>query len=662
MSPSMSSPSSLSCKFRFSILLGLGLVCVFVACTLKPEPRAAQLPTPPSFSTPHQVINVPTPTATATLTVTPEPDPTPSSESSVSQKPTFTPTPTPVPISAFQHYVTRLADLSRLPVMENTITTQFTSRNWVSLEHYFDWFIDDGNFTGPHYGYIDEKGMRQSYRMVKGYDGRTEYEIVPYTPGPGLVTRIWFAHQQHQSINNPADMSRDPEWTNWGNLGQVGNIRFYFDDEAVPRLDFNIKDLFVGKPPFPAPLAAFYASANGGNINYVPIPFQKSIRVTTTGRPRMMQIQVKRFVTDPSAIPENATTSERVSRTSRMYSRVLYESQDESIPLVSSPTMTFQSFAPELNRQEQAVLDQAVQAWQTCTPLALPDFTSFDLTIPHNKSAEIVLNQPATIAGLRVHVPRGMDDSVWMQVFWDGEVHPSMSAPLRAMFSTDRQLLPYRALPVGFLDSLSEHLFYIYFPMPFRSARLVFLNDRAETLPLRVDLALRETLPGTEGARLHVFYGTRRMVAREDDNDNYVAIDVQGRGKYLGMILNAWDLDRRALNGPLDEHWRFPYLESNVDVWIDSRLALPGTGIEDDFNASYYYVFAGYEGYNTKYCLAGLTLLDYRSPREPSSQYRFYLNDAPEFQRHLRVQVQHGNKGNNLAVTYSSTVFWYQWR
>jgi hypothetical protein len=441
--------------------------------------------------------------------------------------------------------------------------------------------------------------------------------------GPGIVARIWFAHQQHQSINNPKDMSQEVEWNNWGNLGEVGNIRFYIDDELTPRVNIGIKDLFVGKNPFPAPLAAFYASANGGNINYVPIPFAKSIRITTTGRPRMMQIEVKRFAQDP-------------------------------------PPVNFQSFALTPSPSEQTAIDQAAQAWQECTATNLPEFKTFDLSIPHNTSAEVRFNQPGTIAALRVHVPRGMEDSVWMQVFWDGEPQPSMAASLRAMFSTAEKLLPYRALPVGFIDSLSEHLFYINFPMPYDSARIVFLNERAETLPLKLELALHDSVPGTEQMRLHTFFGTRRVEKREDDGDNYSVIDVKGRGKYLGLILNAWDLDRGALNGPLDDHWRFPYLESNVDVWVDGRLALPGTGIEDDFNASYYYVFAGYPGYNTKYCLAGMTWLDYSTNREPSSQYRFYLNDAPEFNDHLKVEVQHGNKGNNLSVTYSSTAFWYQ--
>lgn len=509
--------------------------------------------------------------------------------------------------------------------MDNSAARQFTSRNWVAREHYFDYFVDDGNFVGPNYGYYDEHGNRQSYRMVDGYDGKPEYEIVPRVQGPGSVDRIWFAYQQHQSLNNPKDMSQEEEWNNWGNLGAMGNIRFYFDDEPTPRIDVGVKDIFVGKNPFPAPLTAFYASADGGNINYVPVPFARSIRITTTGRPRLMQIQVKQFAAGDGLSP-------------------------------------VQSFSPNLSGGEQAALADAVQAWQTCTPAQKTEYRSFALSIPHNESAEVQLNMPATIAGLRVRIPRGLDDSVWMQVFWDGDNAPAMVAPLRGMFGTAERLLPYRALPMGILSSASELVFYNNLPMPFRSARIVFVNDRAETLPLTLDVALRDTEPGTERSRLRAFYGTARVNQREDDGGNYVLLDVKGSGKYLGTIFSAWDLDRRPLNGPLPQTWRFPYLESNMDVWTDGKLTLPGTGIEDDFNASYYYVYAGYEGYKTTYCLAGLTLLDYGTPKEPSSQYRFYLNDAPEFREQLRVEAQHGNKGNNLTVTYSSTAFWYQVR
>ncbi len=610
--------------FRTYSILGLTALALALAACAAP----AQIPPAPvAPPTPQNVIVAP-----------PPPPPPTDAPARVTL-----PTPTPTPVLFFQQRVANLRDLARLPVMENTIATQFTSRNWFYLEHYFDYFIDDGNFAGDKYGWIDEDGSRKAYRIVAGYDGKSEYEIVPRVQGPGSIERIWFAYQQHQSTNNPQDKSKDEEWSNWGNLGEVGNLRFYFDDEPTPRLDFWVKDLFVGKLPFPAPLVGFYASANGGNINYVPIPFQNSIRVTTTGRPRLMQIQVKRFLSDANALHPIAAAAAFAA------------------PRVDS-VGAIESYAPNLTAAAQAAIVESARAWQTCAAKTDGEPRTFNLDIAKNSTAAIDFNAPATISSLRVRVPRGMEDSVWMLVFWDGEKEPSMSAPLRGMFGTAERLLPYRALPMGIIQTDQELIFYHNLPMPFQAARLAFVNGRAETLPLIVEVTTRETLPGTERARLHAFYGARRMIRREDDRDNYTVVEVKGRGKFVGMIFNAWELDRGALNGPLDPNWRFPYLESNMDVWIDGRLALPGTGIEDDFNASYYYVFAGHRGYTTTYCLSGLTLLDYGTHTEPSSQYRFYVNDAPEFREHLRVDAQHGNKGNNLSITYSSTAFWYQVR
>ena len=631
-------------RLRLSFLFVCTALALF-ACTTTTNPVPIVSPvranTPVPITTPQIVISADT-QATPTPLSTEEPKP-----SNLPPAPK-TETETPSPPSFFQQHVANLYDLSRLPLLENTVTTQFTSRNWSVLEHYFDYFIDDGNFFGPNYGYVDEHGSLQHYQIVRGYDGAPEYEIVPRVQGPGYVARIWFAYQQHQSLNNPTDMSQNEEWNNWGDLGAMGNIRFYFDDEPTPRIDFGIKDLFVGKNPFPAPLAAFYASADGGNINYVPIPFQHSIRVATTGRPRLMQVQVKQLE------PSDSSTTHRVIENLEGNAALGDGNASHAAP---APV---QSFSLQLTPGEQNAISQAAQVWQTCTPTLPSELRSFPLSIPHNNSAEVNFSLPSTIAALRVRIPRGMDDSVSMQVFWDGEYIPSISAPLRALFGTDARLLTYRALPLGTVNANGETIFYSNFPMPFQSARFVFVNNRAETVPITLEVVSTQTLPGAEDSRLHAFNGTRRMERREDDGDNYDVIDVEGSGKYLGSVFNAWDLDRRALNGSIAQTWRFPYLESNMDVWIDGRLALPGTGIEDDFNASYYYVFAGYPQYNTTYCLAGLTLLDYSTPLEPSSQYRFYLNDAPEFHNHLRVEAQHGNKGNNLSVTYSSTAFWYQ--
>jgi hypothetical protein len=626
-----------------------------------PTATTVRVVTPRLVTTPRaqviaDTVSTPVPASTSSPTAPPGKSPASTAEPTATltgeepRTPTATSTPTPMPtaVSFLEQRITNLFDLARLPLMEGTLTTQFTSRNWVSREHFFDYFVDDGNFTGPHYGYLDNNGGLHPYEIVPGYDGKSEYQIVPRVPGPGSVDRIWFAYQQHQSVNNPKDMSQVEEWSNWGNLGEMGNIRFYFDDEPTPRIDFGIKDLFVGKNPFLAPLTAFYATANGGNINYVPVPFQRSIRITTTGRPRLMQIQVKRF--DSTSILPQSGTGTAMSPIS------------SAISAPQDKIGSLQSFNLNLSPAEQSALDQAAQAWQSCTPALPGELKSYPLLLEPDNSAEVDFNQPATVAAVRIRLPREREEQVGVQVFWDGQPEPSINAPLRALFGTAERLLPYRSLPLGIFADGNELVFYNNIPMPFRSARFVFLNHGGEPLPLVFQAVAHESYPGTEGMRLHAFWGKQRMIRREDEADNYTLIDIQGSGKYLGAILSAWDLDRDALNGPLDKNWRFPYLESNMDVWVDDHLALPGTGIEDDFNAGFYYVYAGYAGYKSDYCLSGVTLLDYSTPLEPSSQYRFYLNDAPEFHNHLNVQVQHGNKGNNLSVTYSSTAFWYQMR
>jgi len=80
------------------------------------------------------------------------------------------------------------------------------------------------------------------------------------TVGPGCVYRLWF------TFIDPRE-----------------RIRFYFDGEAVPRLDVRILSLFDGKtPPFSPPLVGDATVSSGGFFSYVPLPFAKSLKVATT--------------------------------------------------------------------------------------------------------------------------------------------------------------------------------------------------------------------------------------------------------------------------------------------------------------------------------------------------------------------------------------------
>ena len=77
--------------------------------------------------------------------------------------------------------------------------------------------------------------------------------------GPGTVYRIWV------TLFDP---------TSW--------LRVYFDGEVSPRINILMRDLFSGtRAPFLSPLVADNTRSSGGYTCYLPLPYQRSIRITT---------------------------------------------------------------------------------------------------------------------------------------------------------------------------------------------------------------------------------------------------------------------------------------------------------------------------------------------------------------------------------------------
>ncbi len=78
--------------------------------------------------------------------------------------------------------------------------------------------------------------------------------------GPGCVYRLWFTM-----------------------MAPTERIKIYFDGEPTPRVDMPLVELFGGTiPPFLAPLVGDENVSSGGFYSYLPLPFARSIKVTTT--------------------------------------------------------------------------------------------------------------------------------------------------------------------------------------------------------------------------------------------------------------------------------------------------------------------------------------------------------------------------------------------
>lgn len=510
----------------------------------------------------------------------------------------------------------QLGDLSSLPWPTETRIFQVSSQDTRYLEHYWDYFNSDELFRA------------RGFQIRTGYDGQKEYVILPRTEGPGYIPRIWFTHRQHNWALQDGDDPTSPEATEWGFFAEAGDIRLYFDDEPTPRIDMPVTEFFSGNVwPFTAPLVGHYGTANGGNISYLPLPFYRSVLVATTGLPRLFEIEVVKFIQDP--------------------------------------LQPFESFRLALTAAEAQELRQVIQVWNNLAAYPYRDSSGLlslerSLTIEPFSTGEITLPGPAVISALKISLPPGMDERIGMQIFWEGEASPSVQGPLRALFGAAEATRRYRSLPLGISLLGEKNEFYNYFPMPFNhQARIVFENGRADPAVLELSLRYRSVAYNPSITRFHAQFKVERLQARSDDGGNYLLADLSGSGRYVGCILSMYDVDRNT-RPALDPIWHFPYLESDMNIWVDGAYALPGTGIEDDFDAGYYYIYTDVPGRQWNFPLAGNTWKDERSWGEVTSQYRFYLTNKVEFRQSLRVEVEHGFIGNNLSVTYSSTAFWYQ--
>ena len=59
-------------------------------------------------------------------------------------------------------------------------------------------------------------------------------------------------------------------------------LRVYFDGESSPRINLLLRELFSGtRSPFLSPLVADNTRSSGGFVCYLPLPYQRSIKITT---------------------------------------------------------------------------------------------------------------------------------------------------------------------------------------------------------------------------------------------------------------------------------------------------------------------------------------------------------------------------------------------
>jgi hypothetical protein len=259
-----------------------------------------------------------------------------------------------------------------------------------------------------------------------------------------------------------------------------------------------------------------------------------------------------------------------------------------------------------------------------------------------------------------------------IRAWWDGEDEPSIEVPLGDFFGIGHAVHKnFTSLPLQFSPQDGRAM-NCWFPMPFNAARIEIESEALETFNLYfyVDYEEYDSPHPAETARFHAQWrreentngwATERITPQNiwdvwsqhpntSGDDNYVILEAEGNGIYVGCNLNV-DVTKRQAND-----W---YGEGDDMIFIDGEPwppSLHGTGTEDYFNTA----FCPTTEFSAPY--HGVTLYSGNSNwpwKGKNSTYRFHIEDPIRFKKSIRVTIEHGH-ANKLSNDYSSTAYWYQ--
>jgi len=251
-----------------------------------------------------------------------------------------------------------------------------------------------------------------------------------------------------------------------------------------------------------------------------------------------------------------------------------------------------------------------------------------------------------------------------IRMYWDGEVEPSVESPIGDFFGQGwGEFYNFVSLPIA-VSPMEGRGLNCFWPMPFSlSARIEIENQSehsCESLYFYIDYELRDRLDENLG-RFHAWWNREltqpihgdenewEILRREDknpsDRDNYLFVETEGRGHYVGV------------NYYVDCPTPMWYGEGDDMFVIDGERwppSLHGTGTEDYFNSCwsprepYTHPYFGYARVNNTIGWLGRTHC-----------YRFHLEDPIHFSKSLRASIEHGH-ANCLTLDLCSVAYWYQ--
>lgn len=243
-----------------------------------------------------------------------------------------------------------------------------------------------------------------------------------------------------------------------------------------------------------------------------------------------------------------------------------------------------------------------------------------------------------------------------LRIYYDGNERPGVEAPVGDFFANcfgqRREVI---SVPVVVEDADSYNCFW---HMPFRESIRIEIENQSKDKPIsllyyNIDWIKKDHIP----ADTPYFYAQYRQEYPVEQGSDYVILDTEGKGHYVGTVLAV------RTRSP---SW---FGEGDEKIYIDgeARPSIWGTGTEDYFLSAW-----GLQTTSTPYF--GTPYFDqWGIVGGHTSAYRWHINDPIVFNTGIKVTIEHfgwispdenpefkTNSWNERQDDYVSVAFWYQ--
>lgn len=422
---------------------------------------------------------------------------------------------------SYNEVLDRITDLERLALLpevgeQSGMFSSYDRRSTVdpNTGEYINWAANDDGLTPQ---YIRKEG---------------ENMVLAEMDGPGAIVRVWSA--------SPSK----------------GHIKIFVDGAELPIVDVPFIDYFKTSslPVFDFPNLVYETSARGFN-NYVPITFQKSIKII--GEPGWGQYYHFNYITFPEGTvvePFETTPSENVSSKLKEVNDIL---GSQEVSCSNADNQSVKENKLHLNSGEKSTLLE-LEGKKAITKINVK-FSN----LPKDKIAEVYRKTILTI-------------------HWDDEKDPSVWSPIGDFFGSSPGHNEYKTLAAG----MTKDAMYCNWYMPFAKEANISIENLSG-IPVDIEMEVSyEKLKGSakDYGRFHAKWHRDIMPLEKERWPDWMVVETKGRGRFVGMFLSVWNPKGGSCKefGGEGHHW---WGEGDEKFFVDGEKfpSTFGTGTEDYF-------------------------------------------------------------------------------